>query len=238
MKGVQAATFGGGGGVENPQQWSDPAPHSRLGGGEAALAQPRHQPLRTTTPRVVLRLTHITKVCPVAEGSVVGAGMTKIHHVKIPVTDLQRSVPWYRALLDLELTGEFVEQGVIRGVVLTDHDSGCIIALRDRAVCASRPDLTGFDPFAVTIASTEALHGLLAHCDRLGVEHSDIMDSGTYGLGVDVPDPDGTVLRFLCGSGIGEDGFVGVEWDDDGRASVYDQPRFRPEQDPDPAGGD
>jgi catechol 2,3-dioxygenase-like lactoylglutathione lyase family enzyme len=34
-------------------------------------------------------------------------GMTKVLHVKIPVTDLQRSVTWYASLMDLELSKEF-----------------------------------------------------------------------------------------------------------------------------------
>jgi catechol 2,3-dioxygenase-like lactoylglutathione lyase family enzyme len=42
-------------------------------------------------------------------------GMTKVLHVKIPVTDLQRSVTWYASLMDLELSKEFIEQGELRG---------------------------------------------------------------------------------------------------------------------------
>jgi predicted enzyme related to lactoylglutathione lyase len=33
--------------------------------------------------------------------------MTKILHVKIPVTDLQHSADWYAQLMDLVLTREF-----------------------------------------------------------------------------------------------------------------------------------
>ena len=66
-----------------------------------------------------------------------GIGLTKIKHVKIPVTDVQRSVTWYQSLLDLELYMEFVEQGVVRGASLLDRDGGYEIALRDREVCAS-----------------------------------------------------------------------------------------------------
>lgn len=49
-----------------------------------------------------------------------GIGMTKVLHVKIPVTDLQRSVSWYCSLLELDLSREFVEQGVLRGAALSD----------------------------------------------------------------------------------------------------------------------
>jgi catechol 2,3-dioxygenase-like lactoylglutathione lyase family enzyme len=57
-----------------------------------------------------------------------GIGLTKIKHVKIPVTDVQRSVAWYQSLLDLELYMEFVEQGVVRGASLLDRDGGYEIA--------------------------------------------------------------------------------------------------------------
>ena len=42
-----------------------------------------------------------------------GIGLTKVKHVKLPVSDLQRSVSWYQSLLllDLELRTEFVEDG-------------------------------------------------------------------------------------------------------------------------------
>jgi catechol 2,3-dioxygenase-like lactoylglutathione lyase family enzyme len=82
-----------------------------------------------------------------------GIGLTKIKHVKIPVTDVQRSVTWYQSLLDLELYMEFVEQGVVRGASLLDRDGGYEIALRDREVCASRPSLAGFDVFALAASS-------------------------------------------------------------------------------------
>ena len=37
------------------------------------------------------------------------AGLDRIAQVKLPVTDLARSVSWYRRLLDLRLWTEFVE---------------------------------------------------------------------------------------------------------------------------------
>ena len=40
-----------------------------------------------------------------------GIGVTKVKHVKIPVTDLQISVDWYCRLMDLTLAHEFIEHG-------------------------------------------------------------------------------------------------------------------------------
>ena len=56
----------------------------------------------------------------------------RIAQVKIPVTDLAVSVPWYIAVLDLRLWTEFVEDGELRGAGLIDRDARFGVALRDR----------------------------------------------------------------------------------------------------------
>lgn len=155
-----------------------------------------------------------------------GIGLTRIRQVKIPVTDLGRSVAWYRRALGLDLATEFVEHGELRGAALADRESGFVIALRDRDVCASRPDLAGFDVVALEIESRHALYDLVARWDHLGVDHTDILDMGRYGLGVDVPDPEGTVVRFLCDNPLGRGGFIGIEFDDAGNQTRYDTPRL------------
>jgi catechol 2,3-dioxygenase-like lactoylglutathione lyase family enzyme len=38
-----------------------------------------------------------------------------IHHVKLPVTDLARSLEWYRSRLGYAVHIEFVEQGTLMG---------------------------------------------------------------------------------------------------------------------------
>jgi catechol 2,3-dioxygenase-like lactoylglutathione lyase family enzyme len=96
-------------------------------------------------------------------------GLRKIRHVRVPVTDLRRSAGWYRRLLDLELVGEFVEQGELRGIVLVDKAGAYGIALRDREYCASRPNLAGFDAFALEADDLETLRQLARRCDELGI---------------------------------------------------------------------
>ncbi len=48
------------------------------------------------------------------------AGLDRIAQVKLPVTNLARSMTWHRQLLDLRLSAEFVEDGVLRGAGLID----------------------------------------------------------------------------------------------------------------------
>lgn len=157
-----------------------------------------------------------------------GLGIKRIRQLKLPVSDLEVSARWYAALFGLENAAEFVEQDVLRGVVLADHEAGFVIGLREREACASKPVLAGHDIVAFELAGKEEVDALLALCDELGVRHGEIHDRGEYGVAVDVADPDGTVLRFVAGSLIGGPGeFLGVAFDDAGPPSRYDEPRLR-----------
>jgi catechol 2,3-dioxygenase-like lactoylglutathione lyase family enzyme len=142
------------------------------------------------------------------------------------VTDLQRSLAWYQSLLDLELAAEFAEEGVVQGVQLVDPAGGFGIALRLREFCASKPVLTGFDVFALEAESVAALRQLAQRCHRLGVAHGGVQDRGQYGAFLDIPDPDGTVLRFLANNPIKEGQFLGVDIDASGQPVLYSAPKL------------
>ena len=165
----------------------------------------------------------LVQECGTTPGGIVG--LDRIAQVKLPVVDLARSVTWYRRLLDLRLWAEFVEDGVLRGAGLIDPLGRFNIALRDRSVCASQPDLNGFDVLAFLPASRAVLDDIVARCDRLGVAHSGIQDTPA-GPRLDVPDPDGTVLRFYYFTDS-TDGFTGVEMRDGNYAGTYHTPRLR-----------
>ncbi|MEV6278014.1 VOC family protein [Nocardia sp. NPDC051832] len=149
--------------------------------------------------------------------------LSRIRHIKLPVTDLARSVAWYRDLLDLQLAAEFKEQGVLRGAQLM-HPSGFGIALREREFCANKPDLAGFDVFALEVDSVTDLHELATRAKELGAEHSEVTDRGAYGAFLDIIDPDGTVIRFLANNPIQPGRFVGVDSGPDGDFTLYDTP--------------
>ena len=122
---------------------------------------------------------------------------------------------------------EVVESGVLRGAVLADRDAGFVIALRDREVSASRPFLSGFDVVAFYVPSRAALEHLVERWDRLQVHHEGVQDRGPYGAVVDVPDPDGTVLRFMWPGDQVPERFTGFEFDATGPTGTYDAPRLR-----------
>ncbi len=151
-------------------------------------------------------------------------GVLRILQVKIPVTDLASSARWYRDLLDLEVAMEFEEDGVVRGVVLADHAAGFVIALRERSHCASKPVLAGFDVVALELADRDSVEALERRCDERGIPHEDVQERGEHGVAFDIPDPDGTVIRFIAGKLVGED-FEGLAFRA-GPPGFYDEPRL------------
>jgi catechol 2,3-dioxygenase-like lactoylglutathione lyase family enzyme len=155
-----------------------------------------------------------------------GIGVSQIKHVKLPASDLRRSATWYRSVFDLELVAEFVEDGEVRGVSLLDRDAGFEIALRQTDYCVGPPRLAGFDVFALRAPTDAVVDSVAQRCDRLGVEHSDVRRIPGYVTGVDIPDPDGTIIRIVWHDPKGMSGFLGVEYDADGRPRPYREPRL------------
>jgi catechol 2,3-dioxygenase-like lactoylglutathione lyase family enzyme len=142
----------------------------------------------------------------------------------LPVSDLAVSVAWYRRLLELRLWVEIVEDNVLRGAGLIDPQGRFNISLRDRSGCASRPDLRGFDVVAFLPASRSVLDDMVARCDRLAIGHSGIQVTPAGAL-LDVPDPDGTVLRFYHFTDP-TDGFTGVQFRHGRHVGYYHTPRL------------
>ena len=150
-----------------------------------------------------------------------------VRQIKLPVTNLPISARWYADFFDLELANEFFEDGAVRGVVLADHEAGFVIGLREREYCASTPDLGGFDVCAFMLWTLEDMSTVIDRCAALGIEHGEVHDRGDFGLALDIPDPDGTMLRFVAGPHTGPPGaFSGIEFGS-GPPTVYDQPRLR-----------
>ena len=56
-----------------------------------------------------------------------------IHHLKLPVSDLERSLAWYQERLGYEVMHEFVEDGVRMGVAMTHPNGGPDFAVAARS---------------------------------------------------------------------------------------------------------
>ncbi|HEU5418864.1 MAG TPA: VOC family protein, partial [Streptosporangiaceae bacterium] len=117
-----------------------------------------------------------------------------IHHLKLPVTGLARSLEWYRSRLGYEVQIEFVEQGQLMGVGLAHPGGGPDLALRldpDRARAAA-----GFDYFAIGVPDKPAMERLAARLDALGQPHAGVHRASFGWILPEVLDPDGHPLRF------------------------------------------
>ncbi|MFC4008404.1 VOC family protein [Nonomuraea purpurea] len=116
------------------------------------------------------------------------------HHVKLPISNVHKSLEWYRQVLGLEVAIEFVEDGVLRGVALTDAGQTLMIALREEPERAA--GWSGFDPVALAVPTLQALHAWSDHLDALSVEHSGIAEGSVGWLIGGITDPDGIEIRL------------------------------------------
>jgi catechol 2,3-dioxygenase-like lactoylglutathione lyase family enzyme len=117
-----------------------------------------------------------------------------IHHLKLPVTDLARSLEWYRSRLGYDVQVEFVEQGTLMGYGLAHSAGGPPLGLRldpERALAAA-----GFDYFAIGVPDKAAIDQLARKLDELGQVHAGVHRASLGWILPEVLDPDGHALRF------------------------------------------
>ena len=131
------------------------------------------------------------------------ATFTGIHHIKLPVSDLERSRQWYQRVLAYTVDREFPDDdGVVRGVGGRLPGAGVPLALRVNAQAASGN--AGFDLVSFAIADRAAADSWVAHFDALGERHSEIRRA-SRGWVVDVYDPDGLTVRLYSAGDDAED---------------------------------
>lgn len=121
--------------------------------------------------------------------------ITGVHHVKFPVSNLQQSRDWYVRVLGLQVLVDFPdEDGVVRGLAgLLPGPAPVAVALREHPTAAA--GALGFDPVSFAVANRDAAMAWAAHLDQLGVDHSEVTE-GTLGWALDIPDPDGIIIRL------------------------------------------
>ena len=117
-----------------------------------------------------------------------------IHHVKFPVSNLEASLPWYQQVFGTSTAFEFRDEaaGPVRGVAFAPV-GGVVISLRENASAAA--GLAGFDPVSFAIGDRAAAAHWIEHLDRLGIDHSPIIDA-TIGWLVVFHDPDGVEIHL------------------------------------------
>jgi catechol 2,3-dioxygenase-like lactoylglutathione lyase family enzyme len=119
-----------------------------------------------------------------------------IHHIKLPVGDLERGAAWYGAVLGARRLTELDHHrpdGTLFAVVL--DVPGLAGQLELRLDPGTAGALAGYDLLTLGVADLAALDRWIAHLDALGVHHSPPVVALVGWLLV-IPDPDGLRLRL------------------------------------------
>jgi catechol 2,3-dioxygenase-like lactoylglutathione lyase family enzyme len=117
-----------------------------------------------------------------------------IHHLKLPVTDLARSLDWYSSRLGYQVSMEFVEHGELRGYSLRHPNGGPELGLRldpERARAAA-----GFDYFSIGVPDKAAMDELASRLTALGEAHAGVHWATIGWILPELHDPDGHEVRF------------------------------------------
>jgi glyoxylase I family protein len=132
-----------------------------------------------------------------------------IHHLRLTVTDIQRSRQFYTSLLGFQVAVESPPPGdpseaeafriLFGGVVMVRGD--LLMGLRPMAPEGDRfdPDRVGLDHLSFTVASREDLEQAVRRFDEQGVTHGSITRLDSFGIDVlPFEDPDGIQLELTA----------------------------------------
>lgn len=117
-----------------------------------------------------------------------------VHHLKLPISDLERSFTWYQRTLGYQRSIEFVEKGTLMGIGMSHPDGGPHLTLRldpERARAAA-----GFDYFAFGVPDKATIEDLAARLDTLGERHGGVHFASIGWILPALHDPDGHEVRF------------------------------------------
>ncbi len=126
-----------------------------------------------------------------------GLRIEGIHHIKLPVTDLARSLDFYEQLLGAERIPAFdhkdPDTGDVYAFICDVPGLGTKLELRLNPEHAERQ--RKFDPVTIAVADRAMLRRWTERLDELGIEHSDEIAAIQAWL-VTFDDPDQHRLRF------------------------------------------
>ena len=132
-----------------------------------------------------------------------------INHLRLTVTDVERSRRFYTGLLGFEIVAESPPPGdpsaqevfrILFGGVVMARGS-LLMGLRPMAPAGDRfhPDRVGLDHLSFGVASREELERARRLLDEQGVTHGEIVSLPSFGIDVlSFEDPDGVQLELTA----------------------------------------
>jgi glyoxylase I family protein len=130
---------------------------------------------------------------------------SSIAHVRLTVTDIERSRQFYESVFGWPVLIESPESadaatrealGFLFGGVIYDL-GGTLIGLRPVAVDTFHEDRCGLDHLAFRLANKAELDGAITHLDELGVDHEPVKDIGPSYI-LEFRDPDNIALELTA----------------------------------------
>jgi catechol 2,3-dioxygenase-like lactoylglutathione lyase family enzyme len=117
-----------------------------------------------------------------------------VHHLKLPVADLDRTQGWYESRLGYRLAIRFTQEGQTTGLVMAHPNGGPMLGFvldPERAARAS-----GFDYFSIGVPDKAAIEQLADRLGALGETHAGVHFATIGWILPETHDPDGHEVRF------------------------------------------
>jgi glyoxylase I family protein len=135
----------------------------------------------------------------------VGVTANSVAHVRLTVTDIERSRQFYESVFGWPVLLEVPENadeatrnqlGFLFGGVIYDL-GGALIGLRPVATDCFDEDRAGLDHIAFRIAGKAELDAAAQHLDELGIDHEPVKDIGPSYI-LEFRDPDNIALELTA----------------------------------------
>ncbi|OBI88113.1 VOC family protein [Mycobacterium asiaticum] len=130
---------------------------------------------------------------------------TSFAHVRLTVTDIERSRQFYESVFDWPVLIEIPENadeklrnrlGFLFGGVIYDMGGG-LLGLRPVATDRFDENRVGLDHLAFRVASKDELDAAATHLDELGIAHGPLKDIGPSYI-LEFRDPDNIALELTA----------------------------------------
>jgi glyoxylase I family protein len=131
-------------------------------------------------------------------GTLVIVAIKGFTHVSLSVTDLDRSLAFYRDVLGLPVFVDRFDGSAFDGeeiMLLAGRTALCLQAHRETTGERFDPRRTGLDHVALAVESIEEL-GIRRAAHERGIEHSGILPITRFGHFIELRDPDGIQVEL------------------------------------------